>query len=201
MIRTSILTLLISFMLLTGVSEAVDKDKKLAPGTYVVFDTTLGKMTCLLYEKEAPKTVQNFIGLVEGTKEWTDPKTNQKVKKPFYDGLIFHRVIPNFMIQGGDPLGIGIGGPGYTFEDEFSPALKHTGPGRLSMANAGPNTNGSQFFITVSSTPWLDGHHTIFGQVVEGQDVADKIANAPKGPNDKPLIDIVMKKVTILRIK
>jgi peptidyl-prolyl cis-trans isomerase A (cyclophilin A) len=182
-----------------GLSLAADK--KPAPGTYVVFETTMGKITCVFYEKEAPKTVQNFIGLAEGSKEWTDPKTNQKVKKPFYDGLIFHRVIPNFMAQGGDPLGIGIGGPGYQFEDEFSPKLRFDGPGRLAMANAGPGTNGSQFFITQVPTPWLDGHHTIFGQVVEGQEIIDKMAGVPKGPNDKPITDIVMKKVTILRVK
>jgi peptidyl-prolyl cis-trans isomerase A (cyclophilin A) len=183
----------------SGLSLAADK--KLAPGTYVVFDTTMGKITCIFYEKEAPKTVQNFIGLAEGTKEWTDPKTNQKVKKHFYDGLIFHRVIPNFMAQGGDPLGIGVGGPGYQFEDEFSPKLRFDGPGRLAMANAGPGTNGSQFFITQVATPWLDGRHTIFGQVVEGQEVIDKMAGVPKGPGDKPITDIVMKKVSILRVK
>lgn len=182
-----------------GLSLAADK--KLAPGTYVVFDTTLGKITAVFYDKEAPKTVQNFMGLAEGSKEWTDPKTSQKVKKPFYDGLIFHRVIPNFMAQGGDPLGIGIGGPGYQFEDEFSPKLRFDVPGRLAMANAGPGTNGSQFFITQVPTPWLDGHHTIFGQVVEGQEIIDKMAGVPKGPNDKPITDIVMKKVTILRVK
>ncbi|MBI1821894.1 MAG: peptidylprolyl isomerase [Nitrospirae bacterium] len=192
-------TFLLVFLMFPGVSLAADK--KLAPGTYVVFDTTLGKITCVFYEKEAPKTVQNFIGLVEGTKEWEDPKTHQKVKKPFYDGLIFHRVIPNFMVQGGDPLGIGIGGPGYQFEDEFSPKLRFDGPGRLAMANAGPGTNGSQFFITQVPTPWLDGHHTIFGQVVEGQEIVDKMVAVPKGQNDKPITDIVMKKVTILRIK
>ena len=188
-------------VLLTFPGVGLAADKKLAPGTYVVIDTTLGKITSVFYEKEAPKTVQNFIGLAEGSKEWTDPKTNQKIKKPFYDGLIFHRVIPNFMVQGGDPLGIGIGGPGYQFEDEFSPKLRFDGPGRLAMANAGPGTNGSQFFITQVPTPWLDGHHTIFGQVVEGQEIVDKMVAVPKGPNDKPITDIVMKKVTILRVK
>ena len=196
------LALCVGLMIVTGISgTGYAADKKLAPGTYVVFDTTLGKITCLFYEKEAPKTVQNFIGLTEGTKEWTDPKTGQKMKKPFYDGLIFHRVIQNFMVQGGDPLGIGIGGPGYQFEDEFAPNLKFDGPGRLAMANAGPGTNGSQFFITQVPTPWLDGHHTIFGQVVDGQEIVDKMVAVPKGPNDKPLTDIVMKKVTILRVK
>lgn len=191
-----------TFIVLMVFSEiSFAADKKLAPGTYVLLDTTVGKITCIFYEKDAPKTVQNFIGLVEGSKEWTDPKTGQKVKKPFYDGLIFHRVIPNFMAQGGDPLGIGVGGPGYQFEDEFSPKLKFDVPGRLAMANAGPGTNGSQFFITQVPTPWLDGHHTIFGQVVEGQEIIDKMAMVPKGPNDKPITDIVMKKVTIMRIK
>lgn len=173
--------------------------KKLRPGTYAVFDTTMGKIVCRLFEKEAPQTVANFIGLAEGTREWTDPKTGQKVKRPFYDGLIFHRVIPDFMIQGGDPRGDGTGGPGYQFGDEFSPALKHDRPGRLSMANAGPGTNGSQFFITEKETPWLDGRHTIFGEVVEGQNIVTKIARVPKDGRDRPLTPVVMKKVTILR--
>ncbi|MBI1819334.1 MAG: peptidylprolyl isomerase [Nitrospirae bacterium] len=182
------------------ISEGAEKGKKLEPGTYAVLETTLGKITCRLFEKEAPKTVQNFIGLAEGTKEWTDPKTNKKMKKSFYDGLIFHRVIPQFMVQGGDPLGIGVGGPGYAFEDEFSPNLTFDAPGKLAMANAGPNTNGSQFFITQTATPWLNGHHTIFGQVVEGQEVVDKMVAAPRGPSDKPVTDIVIKKMTILRV-
>jgi len=191
--------ILMTVLMVSGMSYA--EEKKLAPGTYVVFDTTLGKITCILYEKEAPKTVSNFVGLVVGSKEWTDPNTQQKKKKPFYDGLIFHRVIPNFMVQGGDPLGIGTGGPGYMFEDEFNSSLKFNVPGRLAMANAGPNTNGSQFFITQVPTPWLDGHHTIFGQVIEGQEVIDKMAAVPKGPNDRPIVDIVMKKVSILKVK
>jgi peptidyl-prolyl cis-trans isomerase A (cyclophilin A) len=182
------------------ISEGAEKGKKLEQGIYAVLETTLGKITCRLFEKEAPKTVQNFIGLAEGTKEWTDPKTNKKMKKPFYDGLIFHRVIPQFMVQGGDPLGIGVGGPGYAFEDEFSPNLTFDVPGKLAMANAGPNTNGSQFFITQTATPWLNGRHTIFGQVVEGQEVVDKMIAAPRGPNDKPVTDIVIKKMTILRV-
>jgi peptidyl-prolyl cis-trans isomerase A (cyclophilin A) len=173
--------------------------KKLKPGTYAVFETTLGKIVCRLFEKEAPQTVANFVGLVEGTREWTDPKTGQKVKRPFYDGLTFHRVIPDFMIQGGDPRGDGTGGPGYQFGDEFSPALKHDKPGRLSMANAGPGTNGSQFFITEKETPWLDGRHTIFGEVVEGMAVVSKIVRTPKDGRDRPLTPVVMKKVTILR--
>ncbi|MCX5858539.1 MAG: peptidylprolyl isomerase [Proteobacteria bacterium] len=164
-------------------------------------ETTLGTITIELYEKEAPKTVANFIGLAEGTKEFTDVKTGQKVKRPFYNGVIFHRVIPGFMIQGGDPTGTGRGGPGYKFEDEFSPSLRHDKPGRLSMANAGPGTNGSQFFITVAPTHHLDNHHTIFGQVVEGQDVATKISQVAKDGQDRPLNDMVMTKVTIKRVK
>lgn len=181
----------------TGEAEA----KKLKPGTYVVFETTMGKIVCRLFEKEAPQTVTNFVGLTEGTKEWRDPKTGETVKRPFYDGLTFHRVIPDFMIQGGDPRGDGTGGPGYQFADEFSPGLKHDRPGRLSMANAGPGTNGSQFFITVKATPWLDGRHTIFGEVVAGQEVVSKIVTVPRSQDgrDRPLTPVVMKKVTILR--
>lgn len=174
---------------------------KLSPGLYAVFETSMGKITCQLFEKEAPKTVANFVGLAEGTKEWTDPKSGQKVKRRFYDGLIFHRVIPEFMIQGGDPTGTGMGSPGYRFEDEFSPNLKFDQPGRVAMANAGPNTNGSQFFITEVPTPHLSNRHTIFGQCIEGMDVVSKIARVPKGPMDKPNTDVVIKKLTILRKK
>lgn len=159
----------------------------------------MGSITFRLFKDEAPLTVSNFIGLAEGTKEWTDPKTKEKVKKLFYDGLIFHRIIPNFMIQGGDPEGTGSGGPGFTFEDEFSSKLKHDKPGRLSMANRGPNTNGSQFFITLVPTPWLDNRHTIFGEVLEGMDVIEKMGKVPKGSNDRPLKDIIMKKVRIIK--
>lgn len=184
------------------VGQTVEAEaKKLKPGTYVVFETPMGKIVCRLFEKEAPQTVANFVGLTEGTKEWRDPKTGETVKRPFYDGLTFHRVIPDFMIQGGDPRGDGTGGPGYQFADEFSPGLKHDRPGRLSMANAGPGTNGSQFFITVKPTPWLDGRHTIFGEVVEGQEVVSKIVTVPRSQDgrDRPLTPVVMKKVTILR--
>jgi len=177
------------------------KEKRMKPGTYAIMETTLGTITIELYEKEAPKTVANFIGLAEGTKEFTDLKTGQKAKRPFYNGIIFHRVIPGFMIQGGDPTGTGRGGPGYKFEDEFSPSLRHDKPGRLSMANSGPGTNGSQFFITVAPTPHLDNRHTIFGQVVEGQDVATKISQVAKDGQDRPLNDMVMTKVTIKRVK
>jgi len=154
-------------------------------GTYAIFETSQGNIVVRLLENEAPKTVANFIGLAEGTKEFTNEKTGQKEKKPFYDGLIFHRVIPQFMIQGGCPQGSGMGGPGYKFADEFHPSLKHSKAGKLSMANSGPGTNGSQFFLTVAATPWLDNKHTIFGEIVEGQDVADKISNVPRDSNDR----------------
>src|SRR5271168_1851643 len=155
-------------------------------GTYAIFETSQGNVVVKLFDKEAPKTVENFIGLAEGTKEFTDPMTGKKEKRAFYDGLVFHRVIPQFMIQGGCPRGDGRGDPGYRFADEFHPSLKHSKAGKLSMANSGPNTNGSQFFITVAPTPHLDNRHTIFGEVVEGQDIADKISNAPRDSMDKP---------------
>ena len=165
------------------------------------FETTQGTIVVKLFEKESPKTVANFVGLAEGTKEWTDPKTGQKVKRPFYDGLIFHRVITDFMIQGGDPLGTGTGGPGFRFEDEFPPSLKFDRPGLLAMANAGPNTNGSQFFITEAPTDWLTNKHTIFGEVTEGMDVVKKIIRVPKGPGDRPTTPVVINKLTIIRGK
>jgi peptidyl-prolyl cis-trans isomerase A (cyclophilin A) len=164
------------------------------------FTTSEGQFTVRLFEDEVPQTVANFVGLVEGTKEWTDPKTRQKVKRPYYDGLVFHRVIAGFMIQGGDPLGTGTGGPGFTFADEFHPTLKHTKSGLLSMANAGPNTNGSQFFITLAPTPWLDNRHSIFGDVVEGIDVVEKIGSTTTSkPGDRPLKPITIESVTITR--
>lgn len=169
-------------------------------GTYAIFETTEGNIVVKLLEKEAPKTVENFVGLAEGTKEFTDAKTGKKTKRNFYDGLIFHRVIPKFMIQGGCPLGTGTGDPGYRFGDEFHPSLKHSKPGKLSMANAGPGTNGSQFFITVAATPWLDNKHAIFGEVVEGQDVADKISNVARDSGDRPKTPVVMNKVRIERV-
>ena len=168
-------------------------------GTYAIFETSLGNIVCKLFEKEAPKTVENFIGLAEGSKEFLNPMTGKKEKRNYYDGLTFHRVIPQFMIQGGCPRGDGRGGPGYSFADEFHPSLRHSKPGRLSMANAGPNTNGSQFFITVAPTPHLDNRHTIFGEVVEGQDVADKISNTARDSMDKPRVPVTMK-VRIERI-
>jgi peptidyl-prolyl cis-trans isomerase A (cyclophilin A) len=185
--------------------DEVAKSLGIKPGDklYATFVTSMGTITAELFWDKAPNTVQNFVGLAEGTKEWTDPKTGQKVKRPLYDGTIFHRVIPDFMIQGGDPLGNGTGGPGYKFADEFHPSLRHTGPGVLSMANSGRNTNGSQFFITEKATPWLDNKHTIFGQVTEGLDLIPKITRVEKDPSDRsnsrPKTDIVLKKVLIGR--
>ena len=167
---------------------------------HALFTTTEGNFKVRLFDTDVPNTVENFTGLAEGTKEFTDPKTGQKTKRPFYDGLVFHRVIDGFMIQGGDPLGTGTGGPGYKFADEFSPKLRHTRPGLLSMANAGPHTNGSQFFITLAATPWLDNKHSIFGEVVEGMDVIEKIGRTPTSkPGDRPLKPISITNVTIQR--
>jgi peptidyl-prolyl cis-trans isomerase A (cyclophilin A) len=164
------------------------------------FTTSEGNFTVRLFEEDVPNTVANFVGLAEGTKEFTDPKGGQKVTRPFFDGLIFHRVIDGFMIQGGDPLGTGTGGPGYKFADEFSARLRHSKAGILSMANAGPNTNGSQFFITLAATPWLDNKHSIFGEVVDGMDVVQKIGKTPTSkPNDQPLKPITIQSVKITR--
>lgn len=163
-----------------------------------VFETNKGTFKVKLFPEFAPKTVENFVSLAEGSKEWTDPKAGGKVKKPFYDGLKFHRVIPNFMIQGGDPLGTGTGGPGYRFEDEFhANAPKMDKPGFLAMANAGPNTNGSQFFVTVAATPWLNGKHTVFGQVTEGMEIVNTIAGVRTGSMDRPVEDVIIKNLRI----
>jgi len=166
---------------------------------FATFETTLGTFRVELFEDKTPKTVGNFVGLAEGTREWKHPKTGEKHKKPYYDGIIFHRIIEGFMIQGGDPLGLGYGGPGYEFEDEFHPSLKHDRPGILSMANAGPNTNGSQFFITLGPTPHLDQRHSVFGAVVEGLDVVKEIGRARTDKGDRPVTPVVMNKVTITR--
>ena len=161
------------------------------------FQTSYGDFTVRLFADKTPKTVKNFVDLVQGTKEFIDAKNGEKATRPYYDGLIFHRVIPDFMVQGGCPLGTGTGGPGYKFADEFHPELKHTKPGILSMANAGPNTNGSQFFITVAKTPWLDNHHTVFGEVITGMDVVMKISLADRDRQDRPKEAITLTKVSI----
>lgn len=162
-----------------------------------VIETTEGKITVKLFDKKAPKTVENFIGLASGKKAWTDPSGKPMKNKPLYNGTIFHRVIDGFMIQGGDPQGTGAGGPGYQFEDEFTPNDNFDHPGILAMANAGPNTNGSQFFITVAPTQYLNGRHTIFGEVIKGMDVVNKIAKAAKNQVDRPIKDIKIKKIKV----
>ena len=164
---------------------------------YATFKTSEGDIAVRLFPKDAPKTVANFVGLASGEKEWTDPKTRQKVHRPLYDGTIFHRVIPNFMIQGGDPLATGMGDPGYKFEDEFGSGRKFDKVGLLAMANAGPNTNGSQFFITTSTPSHLNNRHTIFGEVISGYEVVTKIAAVPRDARDKPNKDVVLKQVVI----
>ena len=162
----------------------------MANDIYAVFDTTEGKFKIKLFADKTPRTVENFVSLAEGA----------KTGKPFYDGTIFHRVIPDFMIQGGDPEGTGRGGPGYKFADEFHKDLKHTKAGTLSMANAGPNTNGSQFFITLAATPWLDNKHSVFGEVTEGYEVVEKISHVPRGAQDRPVKEVVVTSVKIERV-
>lgn len=191
--------------------EKVEKkdDKKLGTGAkskdakgknmFAIMETSMGKIKIKLFNDKAPQTVENFVGLAEGTKEWTDAKTSKKEKKPLYNGTIFHRVIDGFMIQGGDPEGTGRGGPGYQFADEFSPDLKHSKKGILSMANAGPGTNGSQFFITLGPTPHLDNRHSVFGEVVEGMDVVEKIGKTKTAGADRPVTDVTIKSVKIER--
>jgi peptidyl-prolyl cis-trans isomerase A (cyclophilin A) len=171
----------------------------MADELYATLQTNKGDIEIKLFPNEAPKTVANFVELAEGTREWIDPSSREKTTRPLYDGTIFHRVISGFMIQGGDPLGTGTGGPGYHFEDEFHPDLKFDRPYLLAMANAGPATNGSQFFITVGPTPHLNRRHTICGEVTQGQDVVDAIATAPTGRQDRPTQDIVINGVTVER--
>jgi peptidyl-prolyl cis-trans isomerase A (cyclophilin A) len=167
---------------------------------YAHFTTSEGSFKARLFEEEAPNTVANFVGLAEGTKEWTDPRTSRRVKQPYYHGTVFHRVIKGFMIQGGDPLGQGTGGPGYKFNDEFHSKLRHSKAGILSMANSGPNTNGGQFFITLDPTPWLNDKHSVFGEIVEGLDVVTKIGSTPTSkPGDRPVKPITVESVTIER--
>lgn len=166
---------------------------------YATIKTNLGDIKIELYPDKAPQTVANFVGLSEGTLAWTDPKTGTSVKKPLYNGTIFHRVIKGFMIQGGDPLGTGMGGPGYKFNDEFNDSLQFNSAGILAMANSGPNTNGSQFFITHAATPWLNGKHTIFGMVASGMDVVDKIANVKTDEGDRPVDPVTIQQIVITR--
>ena len=178
---------------------------KYGPGIYAHFTTTNGNFIVKFFDKDAPKTVANFVGLAEGKKPWTDPRTGRQIRRPYYRNVLFHRVIPNFMIQGGDPEGTGMGGPGYTFEDEISPNHKHNKAGIVSMANRGPNTNGGQFFITVAAYPSLDGHYSIFGEVVEGLDKVVAISKVPTSgsrgdPPNRPKTDVVINNVRIERV-
>lgn len=195
-----------------GQSSSTTANNKAAPKTktstpkkdfkkmFAIFETNMGKFKILLHHTKAPKTVENFVGLAEGTKAHKDMKTGSDKNSPFYDGVTFHRIIDGFMIQGGDPTGTGRGGPGYQFEDEFHPDLKHTKEGILSMANAGPNTNGSQFFITLAPTTYLDNKHAVFGEVVEGMDIVKAIGKTKTNPvNNKPIKDVVIEKITIER--
>jgi peptidyl-prolyl cis-trans isomerase A (cyclophilin A) len=161
--------------------------------------TNRGDIVVELFEERAPRTVENFIGLATGEKAWTDPETGEKRTDSLYEGTIFHRVIDDFMIQGGDPEGTGRGGPGYQFDDEFHDELRHDSAGKLSMANSGPNTNGSQFFITLDAQPHLDGRHAVFGEVVEGMDVVEEIGSLPTDRNDKPMKDVVVESVDVDR--
>jgi peptidyl-prolyl cis-trans isomerase A (cyclophilin A) len=173
-----------------------------AEDLYATLSTTAGDIRLKLFPNHAPKTVANFVELAEGSREWTDPRTGARSKDPLYNGTVFHRVISGFMIQGGDPLGTGTGGPGYRFNDEFHPELGFTKPYLLAMANAGPGTNGSQFFVTVAPTQWLTGKHTIFGEVAdeESRAIVDAIAGTPTVAQDRPATEIVIEKVTIERV-
>jgi peptidyl-prolyl cis-trans isomerase A (cyclophilin A) len=166
--------------------------------TTATFQTSMGSFTVRLMPDHAPKTVENFVALATGGREWTDPRDGRARREPLYDGTVFHRVIERFMIQGGDPTGTGTGGPGYRFEDECPPdGPAFDRPGLLAMANAGPNTNGSQFFVTVAPTPWLTGKHTIFGEVTSGYEVVEAISRVPTGPQDRPAGDVVLERVRI----
>lgn len=199
-LATILVALGLSFANSPAQEDAVKQVTK-NPGMYAVFETSMGTFVCKLYYDKVPVTVANFVGLATGEKEFQDVDTGEMVKRPLYDGTKFHRVIKNFMIQGGDPLGNGRGGPGYTFPDEFDPELRHDGPGILSMANSGANTNGSQFFVTHVPTPWLDDKHSIFGRVMMGQDVVNAMADVPmKGAqNSTPVEDIILTKLGIVR--
>jgi peptidyl-prolyl cis-trans isomerase A (cyclophilin A) len=178
---------------------AVDPDVANEQNPLITLETTRGDITLELFEQRAPQTVENFLGLATGEKEWSDPDTGETRTDSLYEGTIFHRIIPEFMIQGGDPEGTGRGGPGYTFDDEFHEDLNHDGAGILSMANRGPNTNGSQFFITLDSQPHLNGKHAVFGHVVEGMDTIEDIASVPTDRDDKPMQDIEIEALNIER--
>jgi peptidyl-prolyl cis-trans isomerase A (cyclophilin A) len=184
-----------------GIGVGARKPEPIPTGPTLVMDTSMGRLTCKTFDKQAPNAVANFIGLAEGTKDWTVNATNAKQHgKRFYDGLTFHRVIPGFMIQGGDPVGDGTGDPGYMFPDEIAPELKFSVPGRLAYANSGPNTNGSQFFITEDAVPELDGKYTIFGQCdSQSAQLAASIARVVRDSNDKPTTPVVIQRVTIVR--
>jgi len=174
--------------------------ENLEKGSYAIIKTSMGELTCRLFKDEVPNTVANFVDLATGKKEYLDPKTKEKKTGNFYDGIIFHRVIPDFMIQTGDPTGTGFGGPGYRFADEFHKDLKHDKPGILSMANSGPNTNGSQFFITQKATPWLDNRHSVFGEVIENVELVEQIAKVSRNSSDKPLEDITIVSIDFFEV-
>jgi peptidyl-prolyl cis-trans isomerase A (cyclophilin A) len=198
--RTALLAGLLALTVVALLAQSQNRNKKPAAAEskpqFATFVTSKGDIKVKLLPQTAPKAVENFVGLATGEKQYTDPLTNQTSTAPFYNGTIFHRVIPNFMIQGGDRLGTGTGGPGYQFEDETKGGPSFDKPGMLAMANSGPNTNGSQFFITVATPTHLNGKHTIFGEVVEGQTVADEISKVPTA-NDKPVEDVVLREVRI----
>jgi peptidyl-prolyl cis-trans isomerase A (cyclophilin A) len=179
--------------------EPDEESERMTNTLTATLNTSQGQIILRLLPDHAPKTVGNFVELAEGGRQWTDPRTGQATTGKLYDGTVFHRVIPNFMIQGGDPLGSGRGGPGYKFGDEIHPDLTFDRPYLLAMANAGPGTNGSQFFITVAPTPWLNGKHTIFGEVIKGQDVVDAISLVKTGSQDRPVEDVTIESVTVQR--
>lgn len=189
------MTLVLALMVaITG--AACEKDGR--GMTFAIIETSMGDIRCRLFGEKAPVTVANFVGLAQGTKSWVDPRSGRQVSgKPLYDGTIFHRVIPDFMIQGGDPLGSGRGGPGFRFQDEFHPELRFDRPYLLAMANAGQNTNGSQFFITVKPTPWLNNRHTIFGDCSESGEIVERVSKVETGPGDRPVQDVVIKRIRI----
>lgn len=187
------------FLALLAALPYPSRSQPAADGLYAGFETSQGSFWCRLHFERAPRTVANFILLAEGTRDWIDFPPAHLVRRPFYDGLTFHRVITNFMIQGGSPNGLGTDGPGYRFADEFHPELNHSIPGTLSMANSGPNSNGSQFFVTVAPTPWLDGVHSVFGQVVDGLDTVVRISEVPRNASNRPLQPITLQKVRIVR--